>query len=164
MSKDYKVKFTEIFQVPQNKTEIDDVLDDNEDANTPQSDDEDLIDEIKIKENSEKLNNCDNKKENEKVSDDDQKTSSTGRPKRLAAQKQRDKMKEILPCLKIQKKIIPENEQRSYRHGWNFSFVMFASLSVAITMSVGVTGGCGVFKAETVTGAKCVLTRPVFLP
>ena len=115
MSKEYKVKFTEIFPVPQNKTEIDDVLDDNDDANTPQSDDEDLIDEIKIEDNSEKLN-----KENEKVSDDDQKTTSTGRPKRLAAQKQRDKMKEILPCLNIKKKIIPENEQRPYRHGWNY--------------------------------------------
>ena len=31
-------------------------------------------------------------------------------------------MKEILPCLNIKKKIIPENEQGSYRHGWNYEY------------------------------------------
>ena len=122
MSKEYKVKFSEIFKIPFTKIAIDTANDVHEDdiidadktgkamenKSNQEEDEANLLDED--------IEDCKDSKLSNKEAENVQKrkTNVTKRPKRQAAIKFQDKMKRILPCLNIKTKTKP------CFHGWNY--------------------------------------------
>ena len=137
MSKEYQVKFSEIFLIPRTPNLFDieeenNSSKDEEVANTPPNNLKHDIDKMVDNEIVNKLPDEDTKHDtidnivqtgNEEVEDsrDDQQMTSIKRPKRLAALKFGKKMKEILPCLNIASKPVQKLKKEEIKmHGWDY--------------------------------------------
>ena len=103
MSKEYEVKFSEIFPVPHTQTDIDSDLDNVEMQKSDDAMDEDEHDT----QNNDATENC-------------QKPTSTRPPKRLAALQSRKRTKEIVSCLHVQDNLVTYEKLKHPTHGWNY--------------------------------------------
>ena len=128
MSKEYQVKFSEIFLIPKTRNQFDT----EEEANLSEN-------EEVIKSPTEDINCEDDKMiEKEEVTktpikdlkhdgidniaqNTDNEFHHVKRPRRLAALKFKKKMKEILPCLKITPDTVEKSKKKeTMKHGWNY--------------------------------------------
>ena len=130
MSKEYEVKFSEIFPMPQTKADIDMNLDENgENVNVEESDPnetdnsgENSTDKPKTPEQKESKNrvHCSENEEVALLDKDNQQSSSTRPPKRLAALRSRAKLKDIISCLHTEETSGTHIKTKPPTHGWNY--------------------------------------------